>query len=96
MLAGVAIGVGYDYGTLLVSISRNPSVRDNLIRWCFIGFSLIVIGIDVCRHAMYFCVFLFKIIYLLVVMIGLEVDCSKWLRLFILAFLIFMHFNFVF
>ena len=48
-VAGVAIGVGYDYGTLLVSISRNPSVRDNLIRRYFIVIIVNVIDMFVCR-----------------------------------------------
>ena len=42
--AGVAIGVGCAYGSLLISISRNPSVSDNLIRWSFISFSLIEVS----------------------------------------------------
>jgi F0F1-type ATP synthase membrane subunit c/vacuolar-type H+-ATPase subunit K len=42
--AGVAIGVGLVFGTLLHSIARNPSIQDILIRWAFIGFSLVEIS----------------------------------------------------
>ena len=38
---GVAIGVGLTYGSLVVSIGRNPSQRDELLRYSFIGFSLV-------------------------------------------------------
>ena len=38
---GVAVGVGIIYGSLLISIGRNPSQRDELIRYAFIGFSLV-------------------------------------------------------
>ena len=42
--AGVAVGVGVVYGNLLGSISRNPSVGDNLVKWSFIGFSLVEVS----------------------------------------------------
>ena len=41
---GVAIGVGLTYGSLLISIGRNPSQRDELVRYCFIGFSLVEVS----------------------------------------------------
>ena len=41
---GVAIGVGLTYGSLLISIGRNPSQRDELLRYCFIGFSLVEVS----------------------------------------------------
>ena len=41
---GVAVGVGLIYGSLLVSIGRNPSQRDELLRYSFIGFSLVEVS----------------------------------------------------
>ena len=41
---GVAVGVGIIYGSLLISIGRNPSQRDELIRYAFIGFSLVEVS----------------------------------------------------
>ena len=41
-LIGVAVGVGIIYGSLLISIGRNPSQRDELLRYAFIGFSWII------------------------------------------------------
>ena len=38
---GVAIGVGLIFASLVYSISRNPSQRDELVRWTFVGFSLV-------------------------------------------------------
>ena len=38
---GVAIGVGFIFASLVYSISRNPSQRDELLRFSFIGFSLV-------------------------------------------------------
>ena len=34
-LIGVAVGVGIIYGSLLISIGRNPSQRDELLRYAF-------------------------------------------------------------
>ena len=68
-VAGVAIGVGYDYGTLLVSISRNPSVRDNLIRWSFIVIivnviDMFVVGMShIASFLLVFCLKLFILVY---------------------------------
>ena len=42
--AGVAIGVGSIFGSLVHGISRNPSISNNLVRWSFIGFSLIEVS----------------------------------------------------
>ena len=39
-LIGVAVGVGIIYGSLLISIGRNPSQRDELLRYAFIGLFL--------------------------------------------------------
>ena len=41
---GVAVGVGIIYGSLLISIGRNPSQRDELLRYAFIGFSLVEVS----------------------------------------------------
>ena len=38
---GVAIGVGFIFASLVYSISRNPAQRDELLRFSFIGFSLV-------------------------------------------------------
>ena len=38
---GVAIGVGLIFASLVYSISRNPSLLDELLRFSFIGFSLV-------------------------------------------------------
>ncbi len=43
-LVGVAIGVGIIFAFLVFSISRNPSIINNLIRWSFIGFSLVEVS----------------------------------------------------
>ena len=43
-LTGVAIGVGLIFAFLVFSISRNPSITNNLIRWSFIGFSLVEVS----------------------------------------------------
>lgn len=43
-LAGVAIGVGLIFALLIFSISRNPLLSNNLIRWGFIGFSLVEVS----------------------------------------------------
>jgi F0F1-type ATP synthase membrane subunit c/vacuolar-type H+-ATPase subunit K len=40
-LAGVAVGVGIIFASLVFSISRNPTISNTLIRWSFIGFSLV-------------------------------------------------------
>ena len=45
-LIGVAVGVGIIYGSLLISIGRNPSQRDELLRYAFIGFSLFQNGLE--------------------------------------------------
>ena len=44
-LIGVAVGVGIIYGSLLISIGRNPSQRDELLRYAFIGFSLVEVSV---------------------------------------------------
>jgi F0F1-type ATP synthase membrane subunit c/vacuolar-type H+-ATPase subunit K len=43
-LAGVAVGVGLIFALLIFSISRNPLLSTNLIRWGFIGFSLVEVS----------------------------------------------------
>ena len=39
--AGAAIGVGLIFASLVYSISRNPSRRDELFRVALLGFSLV-------------------------------------------------------
>ena len=41
---GVAIGVGLIFGSLVFSISRNPSLIDELVRYSFLGFSLVEVS----------------------------------------------------
>ena len=43
-LSGVAIGVGIVFSLLISSLSRNPHFGNNLIRWTFIGFSLVEVS----------------------------------------------------
>lgn len=43
-LAGVAVGVGLIFALLIFSIARNPLLSTNLIRWGFIGFSLVEVS----------------------------------------------------
>ena len=39
-LAGAGVGIGVVFGSLLNSISRNPSLRRELMRTAFLGFAL--------------------------------------------------------
>lgn len=39
-LAGVGIGIGTIFGSLLTSVSRNPLEADNLFRFAILGFAL--------------------------------------------------------
>lgn len=41
---GVAIGVGPILAFSIISISRNPTISNQLIRWSFIGFSLVEVS----------------------------------------------------
>lgn len=43
-LIGVGIGVGVIFSMLLLGLSRNPSVSNYLVRWAFIGFSLVEVS----------------------------------------------------
>lgn len=43
-LTGVAIGVGLIFAFLVFSVSRNPSASNSLVRWSFIGFSLVEVS----------------------------------------------------
>jgi len=43
-LTGVAIGVGVIFAFLIFSICRNPSISNTLVRWAFIGFSLVEVS----------------------------------------------------
>ena len=39
-LAGVGVGIGQIFGSLLTSVSRNPLESDNLFRFAILGFAL--------------------------------------------------------
>jgi F-type H+-transporting ATPase subunit c len=39
-LGGAAIGVGNVFGSLLISVSRNPNEKDELFRLAILGFAL--------------------------------------------------------
>ena len=56
-LVGVAVGVGIIFGSLLNSLCRNYGISSSLIRWAFIGFSLVevsgFIGLVFCFMFMY-------------------------------------------
>ena len=38
---GVAVGVGLIFASLVYSIARNPAQKNELLRYAFIGFSLV-------------------------------------------------------
>ena len=38
---GVAIGVGIIFSSLVYSVGRNPTQSDELVRYSFLGFSLV-------------------------------------------------------
>ena len=44
MFAGVGVGVGLIFASLINSIARNPLISNNLIRWAFIGFSSVEVS----------------------------------------------------
>ena len=39
-LAGVGVGIGTVFGALVIGISRNPSLRDELFKLAILGFAL--------------------------------------------------------
>lgn len=39
-LAGAGIGIGTVFGALIIGISRNPSLKDELFRMAILGFAL--------------------------------------------------------
>ena len=39
-LAGAGIGIGNVFGSLLTSMARNPSLRDELFKMAILGFAL--------------------------------------------------------
>ena len=39
-LIGAAIGIGIVFGALINSVSRNPSIKNNLFSYAILGFSL--------------------------------------------------------
>ncbi len=44
VFAGVGVGVGLILAMLLNSMARNPLISNNLVRWAFIGFSLVEVS----------------------------------------------------
>ena len=39
-LAGAGVGIGVIFGSLILGISRNPTLRDELFKVAFLGFAL--------------------------------------------------------
>ena len=39
-LAGAGVGIGTVFGALVIGISRNPSLRDELFKLAILGFAL--------------------------------------------------------
>jgi F0F1-type ATP synthase membrane subunit c/vacuolar-type H+-ATPase subunit K len=41
---GVSVGVGNIFGNLILGLARNQAQKELLIRWAFIGFSLVEVS----------------------------------------------------
>jgi F-type H+-transporting ATPase subunit c len=39
-LAGAGAGVGNVFGSLIIGVSRNPSLEGTLLRFCILGFAI--------------------------------------------------------
>lgn len=39
-LAGAGIGIGAIFGSLIMGVSRNPTIKDELFRFAVLGFAL--------------------------------------------------------
>lgn len=39
-LAGAGIGIGFVFGSLILGVSRNPQMKDDLFRIAILGFAL--------------------------------------------------------
>jgi F-type H+-transporting ATPase subunit c len=39
-LAGAGLGIGVIFGSLILGISRNPNIKDDLFRMAILGFAL--------------------------------------------------------
>jgi len=39
-LAGAGVGIGTEFGALVIGISRNPSLKDELFKLAILGFAL--------------------------------------------------------
>jgi F-type H+-transporting ATPase subunit c len=39
-LAGAGLGIGVVFGSLIIGISRNPNIKDDLFRMAILGFAL--------------------------------------------------------
>lgn len=39
-LAGAGVGIGLIFGSLILGIARNPSLKDDMFRYAILGFAL--------------------------------------------------------
>jgi len=39
-LAGAGVGIGIIFGSLILSVSRNPQIKDDLFKYAILGFAL--------------------------------------------------------
>lgn len=39
-LAGAGIGIGVIFGSLIIGVSRNPGIKDDMFRFAILGFAL--------------------------------------------------------
>lgn len=39
-LGGVAIGIGIIFGSLLIAFARNPTIKEDLVKFAIFGFAL--------------------------------------------------------
>lgn len=86
-LTGVAIGVGSIFSSLIFAISRNPAISNNLIRWSFIGFSLVEVSGFVGL------VFSFLLLYALLIVLDPSLDAPSFIYVPLLTLL--YHLSFI-
>ena len=41
-LAGAGIGIGFIFGSLVLGVSRNPNLKDDMFKFAILGFSLMI------------------------------------------------------
>jgi F-type H+-transporting ATPase subunit c len=39
-LSGAGVGIGFIFGSLIYSVSRNPNIKDEMFRFAILGFAL--------------------------------------------------------